>query len=108
MPKFHDLLASVGVAEDGVSLAYPDTFTTDLTAAYDEDLSVYTGKITVLETDLAAALDEIARLKAHNYDLLMQVPTVTANESADDEDNSDEESGEDFDEEKSDLDEIFG
>ena len=74
MAKFTDLLASLGVAEDGISTAYPETFTADITAAYDEDMSIPAAKIAVLESELAAANDEILTLKAHNYELLIQSP----------------------------------
>lgn len=101
MARFHDMLSSLGVGEDGVSVAYPDTFTDDISAAYDEDFSVPTAKIGVLETELAGANEEIARLKAHNYDLLMQVPSAVTPE----EDETPEE--EPNDEEPSDLDKVF-
>lgn len=74
MAKFHDLFDSLGVQEDGVSLAYPDTFRDDLTAAYDEDFSVPSAKIQVLESENAELKAQIAGLKAHNYDLLMSGP----------------------------------
>lgn len=76
MGKFHDMTSSIGMGDDGVSPAYPEAFISDITSAYDEDMSIPGAKIGVLEQDLAAAHAEIAALKAHNYDLLMQVPTA--------------------------------
>lgn len=74
MPKVTDLLSSLGVAEDGISTVYPDTFVGDITAAYDEDMSIPAARISVLEADLAAAQAEILALKAHNYELMVSVP----------------------------------
>lgn len=103
MAKFHDMLSSLGLGEDGVSVAYPDTFTDDITSAYDEDFSVPSAKIGVLETELAEANATIAQLKAHNYDLLMQIPTaVTPDE------NTDEVANESDEDEESDTDKVFG
>ena len=94
MPKVTDLLDSLGVAEDGISTVYPDTFTDDIRSAYDEDFSIPSAKIEVLTAELAAALQEIIALKAHNYELMVSVPATddTVNES-EDSDNSDESSG---------------
>lgn len=74
MPKVTDLLDSLGVAEDGISTVYPETFTTDIRAAYEEDFSIPAARISVLEADLAAAQAEILALKAHNYELMVSVP----------------------------------
>ena len=74
MAKVTDLLSSLGVAEDGISTVYPDTFVGDISAAYDEDMSIPAARISVLEADLAAAQAEILALKAHNYELMVSVP----------------------------------
>jgi len=74
MPKVTDLLDSLGVAEDGISTVYPETFVGDIRAAYDEDFSIPAARISVLEADLAAAQAEILALKAHNYELMVSVP----------------------------------
>lgn len=74
MPKVTDLLSSLGVAEDGISTVYPDTFVDDIAAAYAEDMSIPDARISVLEADLAAAQAEILALKAHNYELMVSVP----------------------------------
>lgn len=104
MAKVHDMLSSLGVGEDGISVAYPETFQDDILSAYDEDFSVPTAKIQVLEAELAEANAAIATLKAHNYDLLMQVPAaVTPDEDTDDSE-EDEPSDED---EPSSVDKVF-
>lgn len=106
MARFHDLLSSVGVGEDGVSLAYPDTFSDDLTAAYDEDFSVPSAKIQVLESENAELVAQIATLKAHNYDLLMQVPAAPTPDEPGGDEGTDSEDEEDS--EPDDLDKVFG
>lgn len=92
------LLDSIGVQEDGVSIAYPDTFDADIRAALTEDASIYDAKILTLTTELTEAQAEIARLKAHNYDLITNGPESTDDPEADPadpeddpEDNPDEE-----------------
>jgi hypothetical protein len=102
MARVHDMLSSLGVGEDGVSVAYPDTFVDDISAAYEEDMSGPTAKIGVLETELAEANAKIAELKAHNYDLLMQVPTATTPEEG-----APEKEEEPDEEEPSNLDKVF-
>lgn len=101
-----DLLASLGRGEDGNSVAYPDTFIDDLSAEYAADMEIPTAKIAVLESDLAAALSQIDVLKAHNYDLMTQVPVENTSEEneTDDESDDENESGD----EESDLDKVFG
>lgn len=76
MSKVLGLLDSLGVAEDGISTAYPETFTDDIRAAYEEDFSIPSAKIEVLEAELAAAKAEILALKAHNYELMVSVPAT--------------------------------
>ena len=91
MSKVIDLLDSLGVAEDGISTVYPDTFTDDIRSAYEEDFSIPSAKIEVLTAELAAAQQEILALKAHNYELMVSVPATddTVNESEDSEDSDD-------------------
>lgn len=84
MAKVLDLINSVGFGDDGISLAYPDTFLDDIRASYDEDMSIPTAKITGLEADLAAAQAEIANLKIHMYDLINQVPDTSDSDDSDD------------------------
>lgn len=105
MAKFHDTISSLGVGDDGVSVAYPDTFTDDILAAYDEDMSVPNAKIAVLERDLAAANETINQLKAHNYDLLTQVPSEPTLEASDEDSNESDDSADD--EEPDTLDKMF-
>jgi len=97
MPKFDDLLNSLGVAEDGISTVYPETFVDDIRAAYADDFSIPDARIQVLESDLKAANAEILALKAHNYELMVSAP---ANESGVDADESDPDNGEDNDDDE--------
>jgi hypothetical protein len=105
MARFHDTLSSLGVGEDGISVAYPETFTDDISAAYEEDMGGASAKIAVLEADLAAANQTINELKAHNYDLLTQVPSVVTPEEGTEDEEENPESSED--DEPDDLDKVF-
>lgn len=99
MAKFHDTLDSIGFQDDAVTPAYPDTFMDDIRASYDEDFSIPAAKITTLEAELAAATAEIARLKAHNYDLITAGPAPSPEGEEDPtEPDADEEKGENDDE----------
>ena len=98
MSKVIDLLDSLGVSEDGISTVYPDTFTDDIRSAYDEDFSIPSAKIEVLTAELAAALQEILALKAHNYELMVSVPAEEPDAGPEEEpdeepDNNDDDSG---------------
>lgn len=85
MARTIDLLDSLGVAEDGISTVYPETFTTDIRDAYTADADAAAAKISVLEADLAALQAENLALKAHNYELMVSVP-VTDEEPEDEPD----------------------
>lgn len=74
MAKVTDLLSSLGVAEDGISTVYPETFVGDIQTAYDEDFAPVNAKVQVLETELAQAKQEILLLQAHNYELMVSAP----------------------------------
>ena len=76
MGLFHDLIDTLGVGDDGVSVAYPDTFRDDITSAYDGDLSGHAAKIEVLEADNALLKAELTAVKAHNYELLKATEPV--------------------------------
>ena len=95
MPKFTDLISTLGFAEDGITTAYPESFLPDIQAAYADDMSIPDARIQVLEADLAAAQAEVIALKAHNYELLVSAPVVA--------DDSTEESDEDPDGEPDDA-----
>ena len=90
MAKFTDMVSSVGVGEDGVTIAYPDNFIADLTAAYDDDMSIPTAKIEVLMAENAALAQENTLLKAHNYELIVQNPSTDDGGSDDGSDDSDD------------------
>ena len=74
MARTIDLLDSLGVAEDGISTAYPETFMDDIRGAYGADANAAAARIAFLEADLAAAQQEIVLLQAHNYQLMVSVP----------------------------------
>lgn len=76
MSRTLSLLDSVGVAEDGISVAYPETFMDDLRGAYGADQDAAAAKISVLEADLAAAKEQILLLQAHNYELMTSAVPV--------------------------------
>lgn len=103
MAKFDELISSVGVGEDGVTLAYPDTFIADLSGAYAADMEIPVAKIQVLESELAALRQENVLLKAHNYELLVQIPS----EDAATDENSDSDSDSDSDDDVT-TDDLFG
>lgn len=68
------LLDSLGVAEDGISTVYPETFVEDIRGAYGADADAAAAKIQVLTADLAAAQQQILLLQAHNYELMTSAP----------------------------------
>lgn len=72
------LLDSLGVAEDGISTAYPDTFVDDLRGAYTADADAAAARISILEADLAEAKQQILLLQAHNYELMTSAPAEPA------------------------------
>ena len=74
MARTIDLLDSLGVAEDGISTAYPETFMDDIRGAYGADADAAAARVAILEADLAAAQQEIVLLQAHNYQLMVSVP----------------------------------
>lgn len=90
MGKFDDLVSSVGLSDDGVTLAYPETFMADAQSAHAEDLSIPVAKIAVLEAENAALVAEVSALKAHNYDLIMQVPATDDDGSLSTDDDTDD------------------
>lgn len=76
MSRTLSLLDSVGLGEDGISTAYPETFMDDIRGAYGADQDAAAAKISVLEADQAAAKEQILALQAHNYELMTAaVPT---------------------------------
>jgi hypothetical protein len=91
MAKVPDLLDSLGVAEDGISTAYPETFVSDIRSAYDEDATIPAARISVLEADLAAAQKTITDLKAHNYELMVSVPVTDPDAAPEDDPDEDPE-----------------
>lgn len=78
MGKFHDTLSGWDAGDTGIEL--PDDWRDSLTAAYDEDFSSAVAKNDQLNSELetvsSTSQSEIAKLKADNYDLLMQIPNT--------------------------------
>ena len=105
MARVTDLLSTLGVAEDGITTAYPDTFIDDINGAYGEDTAAYEAKIQVLSADLAAAQQKVIELQAHNYELMTSV-SATPNVEGEGEEESGEDEPEDNDD-NSGIDSLF-
>ena len=71
----------------------PEDWDSQIREAYEYDMSVPTAKVSSLEQLLAQKDEEIARLKIHNYDLLMN---GVQEETEDEEENEETEVEEDF------------
>lgn len=99
------LLDSIGVAEDGISTAYPETFMDDIRGAYGADADAAAAKISVLEADLAAAKAQILTLQAHNYELMTSA--VPVEETTVETPGEDDPSGDDAPEDEG-VDSLFG
>lgn len=97
------LIQSVGVGEDGVSRAYPDTFLEDIGAAATADAGSADAMIQTVLAEKAALEAELLAAKAHNYELIMQIPRPEA-EASSEEDDADADADADSDD---DDDEIF-
>jgi len=95
MPKFDDLINSIGVGEDGISIAYPDTFLDDMRGAYAADMEIPEAQIQVLTAENAELKQANTLLMAENYQLIKQIPS---NDPApiEDEGEDDSESDEDI------------
>lgn len=106
MARVPDLLNTLGVAADGITTDYPDTFVDDMGLAYGEDTAAYEAKISVLTADLAEAQQKILALQAHNYELMVASAPVSGVEDAGEDDGD----GEDADstDENSGVDSLFG
>lgn len=107
--KTRSMLDSLGVGDDGVSPLYPDNFSTDLGAAFDEDMGIADSRIQVLEADIDSLTQENLALKAHNYELLTAAPAAPGIVNLDDAENTDpdeSENPEDSDEPRG-MDRIF-
>jgi len=103
MARTIDLLDSLGVAEDGISTAYPETFMDDIRGAYGADAATAAARIAFLEADLAAAQQEIVLLQAHNYQLMVSVPA----DEPDDADQGEPEGEPDDNDDNSGVDSLF-
>lgn len=86
MADFEELLSKLrNPGEDGPG----ETIYDDLNAAYNDRVSAGDAKVNELSTVNETSAAEIARLKAHNYDLLASVgkgnpPTVTSGTTQED------------------------
>lgn len=105
MARTIDLLDSLGVGEDGISVTYPETFVEDMRGAYTADEEAAAAKIAVLTSDLAEANQQILLLQAHNYELMTSAP-VEEGPAEVEEENPDEDEPVDTDE-NSGVDSLF-
>ena len=95
MSRALELLDSLGVAEDGISTVYPETFVEDMRGAYTADADAAAARIQILEADLLAAKAEITALQAHNYQLMVSVPAEEPDEETNEEPDEEPDSGDD-------------
>jgi hypothetical protein len=103
MARTTDLIASVGVGEDGLPM-YPETFITDLTSAYEADAGVADAAVLVAQEKIAALEAENLLLKAHNYELITSAPAVENSEP----EGEDKPSDDDPEDEPEGVDSLFG
>lgn len=96
------IIQSVGVGEDGVTRAYPDTFLEDIGVAATADAGSADAMIQTMMAEKAALEAELLAVKAHNYELIIQIPRPEA-EAVSEDDGSDADADADAD----DDDEIF-
>jgi hypothetical protein len=92
MGAFEDLVNRLqNPGDEGI----PETIYDDLTKVYTDDVSIREAAANEKGAALQAANDEISRLKAINFDLMMKQPSEdSGNESgSDDSDSDDTESG---------------
>lgn len=101
------LLDSLGVAEDGISTVYPETFVEDIRGAYGADADAAAAKISVLTADLAAAQQQILLLQAHNYELMTSAPADTSAGVEDEGTPDDDPAPDDDNDENSGIDSLF-
>lgn len=109
MARFADALAALSGLEDVQS--FPPTWVDDLTGAYDDDIVEATGpidsanaRIAELESSNAELANEVQQVKAHNYELMMQVGSPDDNSDNDESgDGSESDSGDYSDEESDDA-----
>lgn len=92
MAEFEELLNALrNPGEDGPG----ETIYDDLNAAYNDRVSAGDAKVAELSTANETSAAEIARLKAHNYDLLTSIgkgnPTTVTSGTAQEDNSSDEE-----------------
>lgn len=80
MSQFHTVLDSIGVAEDGVSPVYGDTFRDDISAAYDADIVGATTSADAVVAELTAQVAtlsaELQATQADNYRLMKMIPSA--------------------------------
>ena len=74
MARFGEYLDSLGVGDAG-AIMYPDTFDTDIRAAYDADFQGATAQQAMLEQEIATLKAQNMELAAANWNLLQSIPT---------------------------------
>lgn len=103
MARFNDALAALTGLEDVQS--FPPTWVDDLTGAYNDDIGEATGPIdsanamvAQLQAENDALKSEVQTVKAHNYELMMQVGSPDdGSDSNDNDEDADQESDDDSD-----------
>lgn len=111
MARFADTLASLA----GMEETLPPTWSDDLSSAYDDDINEAVASVDSanamigqLQAENAALSAEVQRVKAHNYELMMQVGAPPEDESTDDGSDEDEsDDSDDSDDAQRAIDELF-
>lgn len=90
---FEQLIAMMrNPGEDGI----PETIYDDLSASYTELSSTSGAALEQANATVAQLQAELTAAKAHNYELMMQTPVASADNSVDDESNDDSDSDSDI------------
>lgn len=91
MSQITDLVDSLGNAEDGVSVVYPDTFRDDILAAAAGDADLSAAELVAVTGQRDAAAAEVVKLKGYIADYIVG----SAADAGDDEDSDDMSGGDD-------------
>lgn len=114
MGRFSDALAALTGLEDVQS--FPPDWATGLSSAYDDDMAEVSGPLDSanamvgqLQTENAALAAEVQAVKAHNYELMMQVgsPDESSEDSEDNNDSDSDDSEDNRDDAQRAIDDLF-